>query len=142
MAGNTYKRRGQPTVRPDVPPADDEALVVWVKGGGTGPGPIVPIPVIPAPATSSILTSVPSSAAAVLISASDPTRYGVTIRNSASQNFLFLELADTATVTAAFHSVALSPGAYYEVPFRYTGNIHGIWDGTVDGAALVTTFFA
>lgn len=142
MAGNTYKRRGKATVRPDTPPPDDEALVVWVKGGGAGPGPVVPIPVIPAPATSSILTSVPSSATPVVIAAADVTRYGISIRNTASQNFLFLELADTGVVSAAFHSVALSPGAYYEVPFRYTGNIHGIWDGIVDGAAEVTTFFA
>jgi hypothetical protein len=78
-------------------------------------------------------TTVASSVTSVTILASNSNRKGATIWNDSTAN-LFIELGATAT-QAAF-TAKLSAGGYYEVPFRYSGVISGIWSAA-NGNALV-----
>lgn len=94
-------------------------------------------------ASTGTLTNVASSATSVTIlaaSAADattgrPTRKGVTITNDSTQ-VLYLKLAASAA-SATSYTVQLAAGAYYEVPFAYSGEIRGIW-ASANGNARVT----
>ena len=93
-------------------------------------------PVASATATQS---SVADSATSVTILAANSARLGSSVANDSTVT-LYLRLSATAATTTAY-TVALVANAYYEVPFRYTGAITGIWasdPGT--GAARVTEF--
>lgn len=61
------------------------------------------------------------------------------IYNNSTQ-VLYVNLGATATTTTAF-VVALAAGAYYEVPFGYTGSVTGIW-ASANGSAQVTEITA
>jgi hypothetical protein len=82
-------------------------------------------------------TSTPSTVSASTTSgallAANSNRVGATIWNNSTAN-LFIDL-DSAASTTDF-SAKISPGGYYELPFRYTGVISGIWDAA-NGNALV-----
>lgn len=80
-------------------------------------------------------TSVASSATDVTILASNANRLGATIYNDSTQ-ILYLLLA-SATSSTSLYSVQLVAGAYFEVPFGYTGVIKGIW-ASANGNARVT----
>ena len=86
-------------------------------------------------------TQVASSASAVTILAANAARAGATIVND-STAILYLILSST-TPTSSVYTVALAAkgtvGAYYEVPFGYTGIIKGIW-ASANGNAVVTEF--
>jgi hypothetical protein len=102
----------------------------------------------PVPVTSTIIrpstsvqTSVPDNAASVTILAANANRLGATILNTSTAT-LRLRLSNLAATTINYTAPLVS-GAYYEVPFQYTGAITGIWDtdpGT--GSALVTELTA
>ncbi|OUL34104.1 hypothetical protein [Nostoc sp. 106C] len=78
-------------------------------------------------------TTVASSTTSGTILAANSSRRGATIWNDSTAT-LYLEFGATAT-TAAF-TAKLSAGGYFEVPFRYTGVISGIWSAA-NGNALV-----
>lgn len=83
--------------------------------------------------TSSV-TSVASSASNVTILASNASRLGATIYNDSNQE-LYLKLGATASTTS--FTVKMNKDDYYEIPFGYTGVIHGIWT-SANGFARIT----
>lgn len=105
----------------------------------TTPGVTNGVQITGAPTTT--LTQVASSASAVTVLAANASRRGATIVND-SAAVLYLVLSAT-TPTSSVYTVALdtkgSVGAYYEVPFGYTGIIKGIW-AAANGNAVVTEF--
>jgi hypothetical protein len=105
--------------------------------------PTNPLPVSTAEpgAATGTTAQVAGSATAVTILAANTSRRGATIVNDSSA-ILYLILSST-TPTSAVYTVALdgksAVGAYYEVPFGYTGIIKGIW-ASATGNAVVTEF--
>lgn len=97
--------------------AADLALVVAVSPNNT----IATKEVRSATAT---LSNVASSATSVTLLASNANRLGATIYND-STRALYLKFGTTASATD--FTVLLVSGAYYEVPFGYTGRLDGIW---------------
>lgn len=97
--------------------SDQSALSVTESGAATG-----------------TQTSVASSASNVTILASNTSRKGATIYND-STAILYIRFA--ATATTSNYTVQIPSGGYYEVPFRYTGIIDGIWSAA-NGNARVT----
>lgn len=89
----------------------------------------------PTPSTIGTQTSVASSAASVAILAANAARLGATVVNDGSNN-LYMRLNAGAATTATF-TVKIAAGGYYELPFRYTGAITGIWD-VATGSARIT----
>lgn len=84
-------------------------------------------------------TQVPDNAASVTILASNASRKGATIVNTSTAT-LYLRFSSSAATTSNY-TVALVAGAYYEVPFQYTGQITGIWATDPNtGNANVTEF--
>jgi hypothetical protein len=82
-------------------------------------------------------TQVADNAASVTILASNTGRLGATILNDSSAA-LYLRLGSSAATTTNY-TVRITQYGYYEVPFRYTGAITGIWASDPgDGAARVT----
>jgi len=92
------------------------------------------IPVTIDSAATATRTDVTSSASSVTILALNASRKGATVYND-STKFLYLKFGTTASATD--FTVLLRSGDYYEVPFRYTGKIDGIW-ASANGAARVT----
>ncbi|MHC5822658.1 MAG: hypothetical protein ACYT04_44190 [Nostoc sp.] len=94
-----------------------------------------PAQVTVAESTSSISTptTVASTTSNQVILAANSTRKGATIWNDSTAT-LFIQFGATAT-TSAF-TAKLYPSGYYEVPFKYTGVISGIWSAA-NGNALV-----
>lgn len=88
-----------------------------------------PVPVSGTISTTSEKASTPSQSspsvttASTSVLASNASRLGATIYNEGSQ-VCYLKLGSTASTTS--YSVQLVVGAYYEVPFGYTGAIDGI----------------
>jgi len=80
------------------------------------------------------LTNVASSASSVTVLAANTARLGATVQNDSTQ-VLYLKLGTTASTTS--YTVKMVAGAYYEVPFGYTGRIDGIW-AAANGNARVT----
>lgn len=93
------------------------------------------IPVGPTSSSTPTVTSVPDSASSVTLLASNTSRAGASIQNDSSE-ILYVKLGATATTTD--YTVEMVSGAYYEVPFGYTGRIDGIWANNSTGAALIT----
>ena len=131
-------RFGQPAVYNATPPTltdgDDSALnvdasgrliAILASGSTTGI----------TPATTGTPTNVASSASSVTILAANSGRKGATITNDSTQ-VLYL-LYSTGTASATNYSVQLAAGAYWELPFNYTGQLTGIW-ASANGNARVT----
>lgn len=85
-------------------------------------------------ATTGTTTSVASSGSTGTILASNASRKGATITNE-STSVLYLKFGATASLTS--YAVAIPSNGYYEVPFKYTGIIDGIWS-SANGNARVT----
>lgn len=83
------------------------------------------------------LSQVPATTSPVRFFDITTNRDGLTIHNN-SLNNLFLALADTVSTTT--FTVKMIPDSYYEVPWRWQGEVWGVWDGT-DGDAQCTEFF-
>lgn len=86
--------------------------------------------------TTGTVTSVAAAVTNTVILVSNPSRYMASVFNDSSSANLFLILSSAAAALTNF-TVRLVPNAYYELPFRYTGAINGIWD-TASGNARVT----
>lgn len=80
-------------------------------------------------------TSVSDTASNVTLLASNASRLGATVYNDSTVN-LFVKLGATASLTS--FTVRLTPNAYYEVPYNYTGIIDGIWASDASGSARIT----
>ena len=82
-------------------------------------------------------TQVADNAADVLLLASNASRLGATVFNDSSA-LLYLGLGTTA-VTTTNYTAKVFPNGYYEAPYRFTGQIRGIWaTDPGDGGAKVT----
>lgn len=100
---------------------------VSVNVVGAGSGPV---------STTGTTSNVAATTTSTTILASNPNRMLATVMNDSASANLFLMLA-AGTASATNFTVKLVPGAYYELPIRYTGIMIGIWDAAV-GAARVT----
>ena len=92
------------------------------------------IPFSPTSSATSTVTSVADTAASVLLLAANTARVGASVQNDSTE-ILYLKLGTTASL--ADYTVKMVAGAYYEVPFGYTGRIDGIWAANSTGAALI-----
>ncbi|BBD60597.1 hypothetical protein NIES2109_33960 [Nostoc sp. HK-01] len=81
-------------------------------------------------ATSSTVTAATTSGTII---AANSSRRGVTIWNNSTAN-LYIDFDSSASTTD--FAVKIAAGGYYEMPFKYTGVISGVWDA-VNGNALV-----
>lgn len=93
------------------------------------------ITVSPSTSAASARTSVAAAAADTLILASNAARKGAMVYNDSVSATLYLGLGTTAASLTSFTS-ALVPGAYYEVPFSFTGQLRGIWSAAVGNARV------
>jgi hypothetical protein len=80
------------------------------------------------------ITSVAAATSSVTLLSSNSFRLGATIYNDSTTNTLYLKLGTNASTSS--YSVKLIPNAYFEVPYDYTGEIDGIWDGTIGNARV------
>jgi hypothetical protein len=87
-----------------------------------------------APTTTATVTSVAAAVASTQILAANAARRGASLYNDSTAE-LKLKLGTGASATS--FSVDMLPGSYFEVPFGYTGVLHGIWTA-VNGSARVT----
>lgn len=85
-------------------------------------------------ASTATTTQVTSVATSTTVLAANANRLGATIYNDSTKK-LFTKFGTTASATD--FTILIDPGAYYEVPFNYTGRIDGIW-ASANGAARVT----
>jgi hypothetical protein len=84
--------------------------------------------VAPPPSATATETGVAASASSVTVLAANTARKGAAITNDQASATLYLRLSATAaTAASGGYTVILPGGAYYEVPFGYTGQITGIW---------------
>lgn len=90
-----------------------------------------------AKSTAAVLANVAASDSSVTLQAANPARKGLTIFND-STAILYVKCAAAAASATSF-TVKLVGGAYWELPFRYTGEIRGIW-ASATGAARLTEF--
>lgn len=72
----------------------------------------------------------------VNLSSPNTARLGVSVYNSGTGN-LYLKLGQTASLTS--YTVIVGPSAYYEAPYRYTGQVDGYWD-VAGGSGSITEF--
>jgi hypothetical protein len=79
-------------------------------------------------------TAAASSTTPATILAGNTAREGATIWN-ASSAILYISLGPTVTTTNYTRQIAA--GGFYEVPYRYTGLITGVW-ASENGSALLT----
>lgn len=82
------------------------------------------IPAVESPAASSSVTSVAGNASNVTLLSSNSSRKFATFFNE-STAVLYLKLGSTASTSS--YTVQIPSQGYYEMPYRYTGQIDGIW---------------
>lgn len=82
-------------------------------------------------------SQVNASAISVSLLGSNSARKGASIFNTGSTT-LHLSYVTPAVATAT--AADLVTGAYFEVPFGYTGPIYGIWSGSPSGVANINSF--
>jgi hypothetical protein len=99
-----------------------------ISGGGGGGGGGTPA------AGTSVLSNVSGATSSTTLLAANSGRLGATIINDSTAD-LYVKFGSSASTTS--YTVLLTGGDYYEVPFRYTDIITGIWS-VATGAARVT----
>jgi len=125
-----------PVTRPDPPATDDWGTVVRPIGSGPSGEEIV----LPLPSAHATLTAIDAATSPITLLAANANRIGFSIRNTSASATLYVKASTTAgAVSATFHSVALGPGGYYEDPYRYVGEVDGVWTDPT-GEALVTEY--
>lgn len=88
--------------------------------------------------TTATTTSVADNAANVTLLAANTSRKGASITNDSSAR---LHIKMGATATTSSYGVSLAQHGYFEVPFKYTGIIDGIWASDPgDGAARIVEY--
>ena len=91
------------------------------------------VTVTSATSATATLSNVASSASSVTLLASNASRLGATITND-STAILYVKFGASASTSS--YVVRMPSNAYYEVPFRYTGLIAGIWDSATGNARV------
>lgn len=81
-------------------------------------------------------TSVGASTTDIEILATNILRKGATIFNDTSVSSLRIGMGTTPVSDTDF-TILVGPKGFWEVPFGFTGSIHGLWNG-LDGYALIT----
>jgi len=84
-------------------------------------------------------TSVSDTNVSTTLLAANANRLGATIYND-STAILYVKFGTTASATD--FTVQMNTEDYYEIPFRYTGRLDGIWDSDASGAAKITELTA
>lgn len=87
-------------------------------------------------ATTGTRTSVNDVATDVQLLASNASRRVATIFNDSTE-ILYLALG-AAAASLTDYTAQLFPRGYFETPYRYTGEIRGIWANNASGAARIT----
>ena len=82
-------------------------------------------------------TDVAASVADQLFLAENARRQGASIFNESSARLYLLLFSSVSSATN--YTVEVAPGGYFETPYRYGGEIRGIWSAAV-GGARVTEF--
>lgn len=124
-----------------------QPTVALVDSTGAPYSPSNPLPIVVetsvSPATG-VTTTVVGSATPVTILAANTARLGATVTND-STAILYLLLgggtASTSVYTVELAGTGGGVPAYYEVPYRFTGIITGIW-ASAAGNARATEFTA
>jgi hypothetical protein len=87
-------------------------------------------------ASTTARASVTQSSTSVTLQSSNASRLFWSCYNRPTQGAeLFVKLGTTASTTD--YDVSIPAGGYYELPYRYTGRIDGIWNSTGAGFARV-----
>lgn len=86
------------------------------------------------PSSTSSVTSVAASAGVVTLLVANATRLDATFFNDSDTEVLYLKLGAAASLVS--YTVQIQPLAYYELPYRYTGIITGIWTAAVGNARI------
>lgn len=82
-------------------------------------------------------SSVADSATSVTLLSSNSNRKGATFYNDSTAT-LYLKCGSTASSTS--FTVVMAARSYYELPFKYTGVIDGIWSSAAGGYVRITEF--
>lgn len=85
-------------------------------------------------ASAATTANVASAATTVTLQAANTSRLGLTIHNDSTQT-LYVKLGSGATATS--YTVEMAAGAYFEMPYGYTGIVTGIW-ASANGSARMT----
>lgn len=93
-------------------------------------------------------SNVVAVAADTLILAANTARVGAAIYNDTDKDLYLAQGTAPASTTSfvvrlqkkATSGDATGTGGYYEVPFKFTGQIRGIWEASPTGSARVTEF--
>lgn len=93
------------------------------------------VPVSVSQPSSASVTSVADTASSTTLLSSNSSRRGASIFNDSTE-ILYVKFGTTASATD--FTVKMAAGAYYEVPFGYTGRIDGIWANNASGSARMT----
>lgn len=98
-----------------------------------------PTSTVPTNAATATLAGVAASITSVTILAANASRRGFSVVNdSTSTGTLYLRYGATAATTASGgYIVPLPPGAYYEDPFHFSGQVKGIWSTAVGFANVM-----
>jgi len=91
--------------------------------------------VLPALGTTAAITHVAQATADGVLLASNTSRIRARIYNDTAAGNLKISL--NGAVTSTNYSVVLAPGGYIEID-DYTGAIHGLWDASGTGQAMIT----
>lgn len=84
-----------------------------------------------------VVSAAAASATSKLILAANPDRLGALILNNTS-TMLFVSCS-SGPASLTLYSMSIPAGESWQVPFGYTGSIHGIWNMVSDaGGAMVT----
>lgn len=116
---------------------DNRPLVVAIKGTASSAIPTTGA----ASSTSSAVSRVATTTANATLKAANSSRLGLTIYNGSATANLYAKLGATASIGAGTESytIRIQPNGYYEVPFRWTGIVDGIWDAAdANGEAVIT----
>jgi hypothetical protein len=82
------------------------------------------------------VTTVADSATSVTILAANGSRKSAEVYNDSSATLYLLCADDTASATS--YTAKMIPGAFFVVPFGYTGILKGVWSSAPGGYARVT----
>lgn len=75
-------------------------------------------------AASTAITTVNVQLTSTALLAANTARKGATVQNTDDVDPVYVTLGSTSSLTA--HTVKLVPGAYYELPYGYTGAVSAI----------------
>lgn len=85
-------------------------------------------------ATTATLTNVAASVASVTVIAANANRRGLALHATTGSATCYIRLgAAAATAAIGGHTLDIAAGAYYEVPFGYTGAVTAIWAAASGG---------